>query len=71
MYEILHGKTPWYKNDEKALARVMKKMQIDLSKVKNANIRYFVEKACEISEGNRLSIEEFMEFDFRRSQPSL
>jgi hypothetical protein len=42
MYEILHGKTPWYKNDEKALAQVMKKTEIDLTKIKNQNIRYFI-----------------------------
>lgn len=46
MYELLHGKTPWYKNDEIALAKVMKKSKIDLSKVKNSNIKYFIEKSC-------------------------
>ncbi len=68
MYEILHGKTPWYKNDEKALVKLMRNAQIDLSRIKNANIKYFIEKTCEISEGHRMSIDEFMQFDFRQTQ---
>lgn len=42
MYEILNGCTPWYKNDEKALAKSMKNNEIDLSKIRNQNIKYFI-----------------------------
>jgi serine/threonine protein kinase len=30
-YELLHGKTPWYRKDEKALANIMKKHEINLN----------------------------------------
>jgi hypothetical protein len=49
MYEILHGKTPWFKNDEKELAESMRNGRMDLSRIKNQNIKYFIEKTCEIS----------------------
>lgn len=49
MYEILHGRTPWYKNDEKALAQSMRNGSLDMSRIKNPNIKYFIQKTCEIS----------------------
>jgi len=42
MYELLNGRTPWYKNDEKALAKSMKNNTIDLSQIRNINIKYFI-----------------------------
>lgn len=45
----------------------MKSSQINLSQIRNPNIKYFITKTCEISEGYRMTVDEFMSFDFRKS----
>jgi hypothetical protein len=34
--------------------------------IKNCNIKFFIQYACEISESNRMTIDEFLSFDMKK-----
>lgn len=65
LYEMVEGATPWESANEKELLEKIKTEIAVPEHIRNAVIRDFIYKACQLNENKRMAKEELMDYQIR------